>query len=175
MRSAPNFEHFESEWRAYLNCIEKVWVKSERACYHLRTKFQPWQGTYHRLRKKDMLLRYLKQARDADNHSVQDLAQIKPGGRGIRFVNPKGGYIKHMEINNGEIVRYEGDPIVVEEIPSTIAAVSVKNSGEWYNPPTSHLGKPVVSQHPLELAVLGHAFYEGYLNEIEKTFFLAEP
>lgn len=59
-----------------------------------------------------MLLRYLKQARDADKHSIQDFTKIEAGSRGIRFVNPSGGYIKHMEIRGGDIVTYEGDPII---------------------------------------------------------------
>ena len=104
MRRAKSLDEFEVEWRAFLNCIEKVWQKAERCCQHVRGRFEPWQGSYHRLRKKDMLLRYLKQARDADNHSIQDVTKLHPGSRGYRFVNPRGGYIKHMEIRNGEVM-----------------------------------------------------------------------
>lgn len=129
MRNATSLEEFESEWREFLTCLEKVWTKVERSCQPFRNKFEPWQGTYHRMRKKDMLLRYLKQARDADNHSIQDFTEIVPGSRNIRFVNPQGGYIKHMEIRGGEIAAYEGDPIVVEnKLPQPIA-VPVKE--QW--------------------------------------------
>ena len=92
MRVAKSLDEFELEWRAYLNCIEKVWQKIENSCQHVKLTFQPWQGKFHRLRKKDMLLRYLKQARDADNHSIQDITKLQPGSRGYRFTNPKGGY-----------------------------------------------------------------------------------
>lgn len=175
MRRAKSLEDFETEWRAYLNCIEKLWQKVERCCQHIRSTFEPWQGSYHRLRKKDMLLRYLKQARDADNHSIQDVTKIQPGSRGYRFLNPNGGYIKRMEIRDGEVVHYEGDPMIVEETPPQPVAVPVKNNGEWFNPPTSHLGQPVVTQHPLALAELGLKFYSEYLAEVEKRFFAAKP
>lgn len=175
MRDAKSLDEFETQWRSYLNAIEKLWQKVERCCQHVRNAFEPWQGVYHRLRKKDMLLRYLKQARDADNHSIQDVTKIQPGRRGYRFVNPIGGYIKHMEIRNGEVVHYEGDPMVVEETPPHPVAVAIKNNGEWFNPPTSHLGQPIKTQHPLLLAELGLKFYSEYLDETEKKFFAGKP
>ena len=171
MHCAQSFDEFEAEWRTYLNCIEKLWQKVERCCQHVRGTFEPWQGKYHRLRKKDMLLRYLKQARDADNHSIQDVTKIQPGSRAYRFVNPTGGYIKSMEIRNGQVVHYEGDPMVVEDKPPQPVAVPVKNNGEWFNPPTSHQEQPITSQHPIILAELGLKFYSEYINEVEKKFF----
>lgn len=171
MKAAKSMDEFESEWRQYLNAIEKLWQKTERCCQHVRSAFQPWQGRYHSLRRKDMLLRYLKQARDADNHSIQDVAVIKPGSRGYRFINPRGGLIKHMEIRNGQVVHYEGDPMVVEETPPHPVAVPVKNNGEWYNPPSIHLDKPVANHHPTLLAELGIEFYSNFLKEVEHKFF----
>ena len=175
MRRAQSLDDFEVEWRAYLNCIEKLWQKVERSCQHVCGVFAPWQGKYHRLRKKDMLLRYLKQARDADNHSIQDVTKIQPGSRAYRFANPQGGYIKHMEIRNGAVVHYEGDPMTVEETLPHPVAVPVKNNGEWFNPPSSHLELPVTTHHPVDLAVLGLMFYSGYIAEVEKKFFAVMP
>lgn len=175
MKSAPSYDIFEEEWRDLLNCLEKVWNKTERGCQHVINKFQPWQGKYSSLRKKDMLLRYLKQARDADNHSIQEVAEIKPGHRTMNFVNPRGGYIKHMEINGSEITHYEGDPMIVTDHPPSIEAIRVKNSGSWYNPPTSHLDEKIKSKHPVVLADLGIRFYEQFLNETERKFFTKNP
>lgn len=170
MKSATSFEVFEEEWRDLLNCLEKIWNKVERGCQHDRKRFQPWQGRFAGLRRKDMLLRYLKQARDADNHSIQEVAEVKPGHRTMNFVNPKGGYIEHMEIHNGEVVQYKGDPMVVTDHPPTVEAVKVKNSGNWYNPPTAHLDNPVNSKHPVVLGELGLGFYENFLNEADEKF-----
>jgi len=171
MKSAKSFEVFEEEWRDFLNCLEKVWTKAERSCQHVRSTFQPWQGKYTALRRKDMLLRYLKQARDADNHSIQEVAELKPGHKTMNFVNPKGGYIKHMEIRGGNIVHYEGDPMIVVDHPPTVEAIRVQNSGNWYNPPTTHLGRKITSRHPVVLAELGLNFYETFVANAEKKFF----
>lgn len=175
MRGAMSLDEFEMEWRTCLGHLEKAWQKTERCCQHLRAEFEPWQGQFHKLRKKDMLLRYLKQARDADNHSVQDVTKIQPGSRGYKFANLRGGYIKHMEIRNGEVVHYEGDPMIVEERPPHPIAVPVKNNGEWFNPPTAHLGRAIPTPHPALLAELGIKFYSEYVDQVRKKFFGAEP
>ena len=168
-------DEFESQWRIFLNAIEKVWQKVEGCCQPMRSSFQPWQGQYHALRKKDMLLRYVKQARDADNHSVQDITAVQAGSRGFKFANPRGGYIKRMEIRGGEVVHYEGDPMIVEDHPPQPIAVRVKNHGEWFNPPSMHLGQPVASHHPVLLAELAYRFYVSYVESVAQKFFSASP
>jgi len=171
MKNTESFDIFDEEWRDFLNCLEKLWNKTERGCQHVKNKFQPWQGKYTALRRKDMLLRYLKQARDADNHSIQEVAEVKPGRRTMNFANPGGGYIKSMSIRNGQIEHYEGDPMIITDHPATIEAIKVKNSGKWYNPPNTHLNQPVISHHPIVIAELGLSFYECFIKETEVTFF----
>ena len=172
MVSANSFEQYESEWRELLGHLEKVWVKVERTCVPIQAKFQPWQGRFQALRKKDMLLRYLKAARDADTHSIQDLARMNDGYRAMRFANPHGGYIEHLHIGgNGEIREYRGDPMIVTDTPPQPVALPVKNNGQWYNPPTSHLGNAIRNEHPTTLAKLGLQFYIEFVDEVERTFF----
>lgn len=175
MRTANGMEEFESHWRIFLNAIEKVWQKVEGCCQPVRSAFQPWQGRYQALRKTDMLLRYIKQARDADNHSIQDITAFQAGSRAMRFVNPRGGHIKRMQISGGQIVHYEGDPMIVEDHPPHPIAVRVKNHGEWFNPPSTHLGHPVPNQHPVLLAELAHKFYSSYIDEVDRKFFDSSP
>lgn len=171
MKNARNMDEFESQWRIFLNAIEKVWQKVEGCCQPMRSAFQPWQGRYHVFRKKDMLLRYIKQARDADNHSIQEITAVQAGSRSLRFANPRGGYIKHMEIKGGEVVNYEGDPMIFEDRPPHPIAVRVKNHGEWFNPPSTHLGQPVANHHPVLLAELAYKFYASYVESVAQRFF----
>jgi hypothetical protein len=173
MMTARDFEHFEEEWRSFLNHIEKVWIKSERACQHIMEKFQPWQGKFSRLRKKDMLLRYLKQARDADNHSIQEVMKVVPGE--YSFTIPGGPGVVHIDslkIKNGRVVEYKGSHPATEKITlPQIKAVSVKNSGKWYNPPTSHLSVAIQTNNPIQIAKQGIEFYKNYIIKIEDKFF----
>lgn len=172
MKLADSMETFESEWREFLTCLEKVWNKTERTCQPQRNKFQPWQGRFEALRKKDMLLRYLKQARDADNHSIQDMTEIKPGEMTLEFANPVGASIQHLEIRGGQVVSYQGDPLIQKTTPPHPIAVRIQNNGVWYNPPTSHLGLPVPNLHPITLAGLGLAFYSDFVDQVERKFFI---
>ena len=71
MSGAQSIEDLEDEWKNFLNSIEKVWVKAERSCQHIRNEFQPWQGKFARERKKDALLKYIKHARNSDNILLQ--------------------------------------------------------------------------------------------------------
>lgn len=171
MESADSMDTFESEWRIFLACIEKVWTKIERTCQPHRNVFQPWQGSFQSLRRKDMLLRYLKQARDADNHSIQDITVMQPGRSTLRFLNPNGGYIHNLEIRNGKIVNYQGDRMIQTTTSPHPIAIPIQNNGVWYNPPTTHLGKSVPDLSPLTLATLGLAFYTDYLAQVEHKFF----
>jgi hypothetical protein len=171
MKSSIDFELFEEEWRDFLNCVEQFWNKVERSCQHKRNTFEPWQGKFTRLRKKDMLLRYLKQARHAHNHSIQEISEIKPASREINFENASGGYIKNLTMVGGNIVNYEGDPLEVIDRPKRIAAIRINNEGKWYNPPTSHLGEKFISDCALDIALAGFEFYKSYLDQVEKRFF----
>ncbi|WP_046004029.1 hypothetical protein [Pseudoalteromonas rubra] len=175
MKSADNFEIFEEEWRSFLNSLEKVWNKAERGCQHCRNTFQPWQGQFSKDRRKDQLLKYLKQARDADNHSIQEVTEVKPGHRTMNFVNPNGGHIKDMRIVNGQVVHYEGDPMIVADHPPTVVALKIKNSGNWYNPPREHMGVALKSTHPVEIAELGLTYYQSFLDKAEEKFFKTKP
>ncbi|PNE01911.1 hypothetical protein A15D_02509 [Alcanivorax sp. MD8A] len=171
MKSEQDFEIFEEEWRDFLNCIEQLWNKVERSCQHKRSQFEPWQGQFKKLRKKDMLLRYLKQARHAHNHSIQEVAEPKAASRSINFANGTGGYIKNLTMVGGNIVNYQGDPLEVIDRPNRYAAVKVKNDGKWYNPPTSHLGNRFISDSALDIAIAGLEFYENYIKQVEEKFF----
>jgi hypothetical protein len=170
MKNSNSFEEFEEHWKTYLFCIEKVWNKTERCCAEFGN-FQPWQGQYKTLRKKDELLQYLKQARDTDIHSIQDISTLKKSRLQINPVNKGEHYIEKMVIANGQLQHYEGDPIKVEFTPATIKANRVKNNGRWYNPPKAHLGVQLSSKHPVEIAQHGIAFYTDFMDKVHEKFF----
>lgn len=173
MRQSNNFEDFEDEWKTYLASIEKAWVKTERSCQHIRNKFQPWQGTFLRQRKKDPLLRYLKHARNSDHHSIQGLAEQMPGS--FQAIVPGGGftYIEKLVTGpDGRVVEYKGNkPIEITELPDRIELTRVKDGGNWYNAPTSHLGELLEWPDPFVVAELGIKYYEKYIHEVEEKFF----
>lgn len=72
MQLTDDFEKLEDLWRDVLKRLERCYDKAKDA-YHEIPKFKSWIGNYESLRKKDPLLSYLKQARNADTHSIKEI------------------------------------------------------------------------------------------------------
>ncbi|TDO69766.1 hypothetical protein EV143_1143 [Flavobacterium chryseum] len=173
MKESKTMIDFENNWRDFLISIEKAWIKSERECVDFRNKFQPWQGKFVKTRKNDPLLKYLKNARDVDTHSIEEIINKISGSLKLDALDwKKNLLIDKIEIVDGKITKYEGSqPLVVVEKPPTIQAKAFTNQGIIYLPPTFHIGKNIKeSKNPIELAELGLKFYSNYLQLIEDTF-----
>lgn len=172
MRAARNFEEFEDAWQDFLGCLEKSWTKTERACQAFHNRFQPWQGRFKKRRKDDPLLRYLKHARNADEHTLQEIVEHHPG---YRTINPAYGnslYIEHMELRDGQIVSYSGDkPLIVRDYPARLELRRFQDSGALYEPPAYHLGRRLQQRDPISVAESGLRFYTRFVEQAEERFF----
>ncbi|WP_312921072.1 hypothetical protein [Stutzerimonas nitrititolerans] len=175
MREAASIEDLEDDWRVYLAAIEKCWIKVERACQHARSSFQPWQGKYANERKKNALLRYLKHARNSDQHSIQECLGKKEASSSMYVEGGPGvTYIEHLEIRNGQLVEYRGNkPLIIENLPNRVELLPVKDSNKWYNPPKEFNDIKLLWPSPLDVAVLGLEFYENFVQAAEEKFFPA--
>lgn len=73
MSKTTNFTDFQEYWQNYLMRIERAWESTVRL---LRSKkgFQQWIKPYSELRKNDSLLKFLRQARNAEAHNVSTTA-----------------------------------------------------------------------------------------------------
>ena len=97
MRTAATYDEFLTAWQSFLDRLEKVWVKIERECQAFRARFEPWQSAFKRVRDNDELLRYLRQARHADQHSVRLSVEEMAGRIEFKSVVPGGLYF-HLNI-----------------------------------------------------------------------------
>lgn len=170
MKKAKSFEDFEDAWKVYLSSIEKCWKKTERVCQSDRSKFQPWQGKYINLRKKDMLLKYIKHARNVDQHSIQEIVEHIPGK--YSFSIQEDVFIKSLKTDgDGRVSEYIGTaPPIITDTPPRIELLRIKNRGKWYNPLTQHLGDKLVSNDPITVSEKGLEFYKNFLDDAEKKF-----
>ncbi len=150
---------FESNWIDFLINLEKIWKKSELECKHFST-FQPWQGKYTSERRKDPLLKYLKNARDADQHSIQSITIEKDYE--IEIISPSEG---------STFIEGENIEIKVDIKNPRIEPETFKNFDVLYAPPLEHLGEKLINPNdPIEIAELGIRYYEEYLNSIRAKF-----
>lgn len=69
MASTTSFSEFEEAWQNCLGRIERAWGSAEKKI-RSQKGYQQFIKPYNRLRKKDPLLVFLKQARNAETHAI---------------------------------------------------------------------------------------------------------
>lgn len=169
MSEAAIQDDFAAAWKQFLDSLEKVWNKTEVSCRPIRTQFEPWQCEFKALRRNDELLRYVKHARDADNHGIQ--AIIAPVRAGVAVSGP--GTIMRGKISgSGEVTGLQTvGPIRIEEL-FRLMPVSVENRGTTHAPPTSHLGVSIGDPSPLVVGEKALTFYRDFVAHAEARFLL---
>ena len=177
MATTKNFKVFYEAWENYLIRIERSWERAERILRD-RKGIQQWIKPYKVLRKKDPLLKYLKQARNAETHAVTNtmgldtkIAVKDKLGRPFTVRNIKTS-IENKTLNIDIDTGY--DALFLYEanvIPSVPKFTKIVNRGKRYNPPVTHLGNDVGNIHPVDAAKNGLMFYQAFLAEAEKKYF----
>jgi hypothetical protein len=122
------------------------------------------------LRQKDPLLAYVRNARDSDEHTVDDIVSHEPGGIGINPAEGNSLHIESMEINRGVISIASPQRIRVDFIPGKTKLLAVTKRDGTYPAPTSHLGDAIDPENVADVAERAISFYEGVLDEAESTF-----
>ena len=176
MAEARLFPDLYEAWQDFLYRTERSWEQAERV---LRTKkgFQQWFKPYADLRKKDALLRFLRQARHAETHAVSSTVE-KPIM--LLFRDKLGRPFSVSQITttfkDGTLTINVDTPDVfltydASVLPTDPKLVRFKNRGKWYNPPKSHLGNGLQELHPVIAAKLGLQFYRGFIQEAINKFY----
>lgn len=172
MKSAKSLDEYDENWTDFLHNLERAWNKLVN---HLSKspKFQGWsrRGQVENLRRSDSLLAYLINARGAEEHSIENITTREAGGFGI---NPAVGntlHIKSLRTDSHGNVSIESDqPLKITFFSSSIKLLPVLNRGRKYEVPTSHLGKSLSTNKPIELAEIAVEFYKSYFKEAESHF-----
>ncbi|MGO4699657.1 hypothetical protein AB4Z50_36280, partial [Paenibacillus sp. 2TAB26] len=98
----------------------------------------------------------MNQARDSDNHSIQEVVVKQQDRVNIRPSKSGDLHIKQMVIVDNVLETYDGDPIDIIAVPGRIEAISVVNRGVAFTPPNAHNGQPIKRhKDPIEIAELG--------------------
>lgn len=162
-------------WEPFLRHLDRVWNKGE-AYFSRSPRWQGWKAPYLRARSKDPLITYLVQARNADEHQIEEITEAENSNLTI---NPAQG--QSMKINmtmgrRGEIAHFESDvPARFDFYPGRVKLLPVTNRGQTFQPPTSHLGQPIDVNNLVDIAEKGFRYYENFLTEGERFFFDSSP
>ena len=148
LRRATSLESVTTEWAAVVNHLEKLWHKACQTCGS-KPGFRKWNTEWVETRASDPLLRYITQARNADNHTAQDLASHVMG-----YLIVKDGKVSFVSTHKNP----------------ELAITDIVNRKVTFLIPETHLGKKIESRDPRLLAVHACNFYAEYLRRLRVDF-----
>jgi hypothetical protein len=154
MENADSFKKIEEGWSDFLTMANRVYVKLEQGA-KVSGPSKGWFGLKIHERKVDPLLKYIKNARDVDEHGLQQITDRQDAGVGVKFptaTNDAPVIVKSGRIAGGQIsfeLEDPNTPVTIRIIPSTVKLVEVINRGVRYQPPEEHMGQPIPQIHPI--------------------------
>ena len=129
------------------------------------SKSKSWWIKQLHQRQTDPLLRYLWQARNADEHTLQQINQLQPAS--AKVVEPKQEDAAALERAMEKETRPWVPLGLVEWTPEHVALLRVTNRGVRYDPPKEHVGKPITNSSPAHIGGLALTYLEAMLKEAE--------
>jgi len=171
--SSINFSEFESAWTDFLLATQGIHSALELGAM-TNPQSRQWYGGKKNERRKDPLLQYLHQARNADEHGIEPIARHNPGHIGIGV----GGETVHIDkliIDGSGNMTAKFHPVdgkfpTVEFAQPRAELVTVVDSrfGDSFDPPKEHLGTAVNDSSPAGVARVGLSYYEALVEEADK-------
>jgi hypothetical protein len=172
MAKTTDFSEFQESWENYLLRLERSWESVNRGM-KVVPGFEKFNRPYAQLRKKDQLLVFLKQARNAEMHS-ETLTVNTSVALTVKDRSGRGFMVNSVssQLENGVLSINFDSPdlfwdVEVTPEPTDPRLSRIKNRSKWYNPPKMHLKVHIGNIHPVHIAKLGYTFYSAYIKEAE--------
>ncbi|MCX7140509.1 MAG: hypothetical protein NT123_05280 [Proteobacteria bacterium] len=161
MQSARDLNEYEKSWVDFLHYLDRAWNKLEKYA-RAGGSVQKHFSEVNRWRKEDELLRYLVQARNSDEHSIQEIVGKQAGCLTITGGIDGGTIYRGMFEGSGRVgnLLHEGN-LEIKFHPERLEVIPVSNRGVTYPPPESHLGSLLKTRLPHELAKIALNYYES--------------
>ncbi len=130
-----------------------------------------WSDALQRTRDQDELLRYIHQARHADEHGLDRVIEKQTGGLKIA---PGDGptHIRTLTAipGKGISVDYSGARPAFTWLPDMVVLLPVENRGVSYSVPTQHLGQRLPDAKAITVAETAYEYFANAIAEAEKKF-----
>lgn len=147
---------FRSDWTDFLLASNAVYSSLEQGSKE-NPQSRQWFGQLKRERREDPLLRYLHQARNADEHGLASVFESSNAGN-IEVGGPGMTVYGATIIEDGNTVFNQQWPdgiqegIVVENKRPILVKVRDDRFGGEFHPPETHLGNPINGLNPIVVA-----------------------
>lgn len=170
---AHTHKEFSGYWSAFLASAKSIFnylqVGSEDSKQSAKWSSEKWQ-----LGLADELVCYMIEARNDDEHGIEEITHLEPGGITLGKAVP--GYSSAVELSNVVIVggklihaetrSYDGLPVYNEVREPRLLLKGVKTKkGVTILPPSSHLGRPLVGNDPFTVGRLYVAYLKALVAE----------
>jgi hypothetical protein len=158
---ATNLLRYEKSWKDFLAYLERFWEKISRSGQSSLTTQISQVG---QLRKSDQLLQYLMHARNSNEHTIRPILERVEGGIGGGTTitgGARGGTLVRGSITGGkppDDLIWNGD-LIFRFGHDRLEAIDVTDRGQKYAGPSLHMGQPITTRTPHDLAKMGFAFY----------------
>ncbi len=149
-----DFKTLETGWWTFLHAASGIYAKLEQGA-KTNGRSSAWFGRVKRLRKTDPLLSYLHHARNSEQHGLDPILEHQKLG----FVAKKGATVVPPAEEGGQwhIQATVGVPMEVQIVSPDLFLMPVVDDrfGDEFDPPTEHLGNPLIDISPWVVARLG--------------------
>ncbi len=151
-------------WRDLLHRLDRFWNRMN-AHFGKSPHWNGWSSRYKKEMKADPLLQYVSKARDADQHTIDQVVAVEGGkfnvGQGGRVI------LKRTAPNTMALTYASGD-VVFE--PSRLTLKAATTRGVTYEVPQHHLGKPIDPNNVPLVADLAIDYFAALLARAEAEF-----
>lgn len=146
LKAAESAKEMEQGWHTLIGAAGTVYSKLEQGAKG-SGKSEPWFGRRKKERNDDPLLRYVHHARNSSEHSIEKIVHKTEWAVSVP-ISPTGWTKVGVRAGPGNTaIPFSNQAEMIVTGPE-MALVSVTNRGVRYDPPTEHLGQPLVSQEP---------------------------
>ena len=169
---AEGHEVFGKAWMTFLLAANGVHSSLEQGAKS-NPQSRQWFGQKKNERRRDPLLQYLHQARNADEHGLEPIIE-HVGGRVKIGDGIHGGGVRRVSFDSQGYATVVKDPtypnthIEVVQPHPILSTVYDARYGNRYAPPREHLNQPLRDLSPIGLAVLSVEYISGLIQEAEK-------
>jgi hypothetical protein len=157
LKSAQDWNELSSAWTRLLVAVNATYVILGSSAKG-NAKSEGWYSKVVGQQRSDELLSYMMHARNANEHGIAEVLQLKPPGMSVGSdVRGMSIYIKHAAIGPTGFTRLEGwqedgSPLVVKRHPARAILVPVVDRGIEYQPPRNFLGELIADASPVGIA-----------------------
>jgi hypothetical protein len=171
LKVATNYDEAEEAWSDFLLAASTIYSKLAQGSKSKGTS-AGWFGRKKKERKDDPLLRFLHHARNSDEHGIERIAERGGnardlGGKPLMFNEYREHVIEDVRDGVTGEIKMKDIPAILHG-PS-LGMVNVRDRGNYYDPPTEHLGKTIALEDNslIGVAGLGMAYLSNLVADAE--------